>query len=108
MMMFITMTMISTIMRPMTMMTTTAELMSYLMMTRKILATMTTDMTIIFPGHHHSASKEGSNAPAVVNDNYENQSLDLHVPSNHGGLNGPSHDNPPLSPTKMTVTSPVS
>ena len=46
--MVITMTMISTIMRPMMMITTTAKPMSYLTMTRKIVATMTTIMGIIF------------------------------------------------------------
>ena len=46
--MVITMTMISTIMRPMAMMKTTEEPVSYLMMTRKVVTKMMTDMTIIF------------------------------------------------------------
>ena len=46
-MMIFTMTIISNIMRPMTMIMTTEEPMSYLMMTRKIVATMMTDMVIV-------------------------------------------------------------
>ena len=46
--MIINMTVISTIIPPMTMMTKTVEPMSYLMMTMKIVATMSNDTTIVF------------------------------------------------------------
>ena len=55
--MTIIMTMISTIMRPMTIMTKTAEPMSYLIMKRRIVATMMTEMTIVFlatTAEHHN------------------------------------------------------
>ena len=47
-------------------------------------------------GHHWGSSKDISNTPAVVEDHSEDRALDRHVSSNHGGLNGPSHDDPPF------------
>ena len=51
------------------------------------------------PGHHRSASKDGSNSPSVLDNHSEGHALDRHISSNHGGSNGPSHNDPPSPDT---------
>ena len=50
------------------------------------------------PGHHRDVSKNGSNTPTVVSDHSEDHDLACHGSSNHGGLDIPSHDDPPPHP----------